>query len=497
MENCIFMNINKDCLLTGRAGCSMDEFGQLIPLGKKTTRFRLVEDHPAFDIAIVWISKEGLSFKNYEKVASGRYIRILDQNGDQLLLKVRSAASRLHLTSEQVHDLYQKGGLNALVRQGKALSYIFSTLNHNSSTREELISKIREACLTMKMVRDNGLALRTNWNDSTHVIMQSNKGYLDVFNVKERLGEGSFGQVDELVNVVTLKTIALKTLHPPVFNNNVDPFYVREKYRIALKDLFNEYHILELLHKNGKAIGIQDPPKRTFKLLKEENHERILSDAYITTKYASNYFRDIIKDDVTYRDRILECRQLLIGLAHMETCGVMHGDIKTENILIKTNKNGKRFIEIADFGGATTDIHERMDGKVCTDSCVANRDMNIEKELLYKIKERGKNKYIRDFKELQFKQDVFAMGLVFYELFSRLNSPYLFDGACVDVYSEYRELNTIPKDVGFMIKEMLHLNYNKRWTATETLSYIDKYINTTQDYDFDDEKEIKIYDFEE
>ena len=46
-------------------------------------------------------------------------------------------------------------------------------------------------------------------------------------------------------------------------------------------------------------------------------------------------------------------RQLLRALVHLEKCGIVHTDIKPENILVQTHDDGYPVIQLADFGAAS------------------------------------------------------------------------------------------------------------------------------------------------
>jgi len=54
------------------------------------------------------------------------------------------------------------------------------------------------------------------------------------------------------------------------------------------------------------------------------------------------------------------CVQMCRGLAHLHVHGVVHGDLKPENIMVKHVSGTQWLVKIADFGGAST-----IDGDIC------------------------------------------------------------------------------------------------------------------------------------
>ncbi|MBD53392.1 MAG: hypothetical protein CL450_08935 [Acidimicrobiaceae bacterium] len=54
------------------------------------------------------------------------------------------------------------------------------------------------------------------------------------------------------------------------------------------------------------------------------------------------------------------CRQMCRGLQHLHAAGVVHGDLKPENIMVRDKGRGRWLVKLADFGAACT-----IDGDIC------------------------------------------------------------------------------------------------------------------------------------
>jgi len=92
------------------------------------------------------------------------------------------------------------------------------------------------------------------------------------------------------------------------------------------------------------------------------------------------------------------------GLAYVHSNGIIHGDIKTQNILITADDT----VKITDFGTAITFIPHHLDYKTrsLNVSCLCYRDINIVHAIL-----TGEQGF-----EYSFDVDVWALGMCLLEM---------------------------------------------------------------------------------
>ncbi|CDW89285.1 serine threonine protein kinase [Stylonychia lemnae] len=120
--------------------------------------------------------------------------------------------------------------------------------------------------------------------------------------------------------------------------------------------------------------------------------------------------------------------QLLLGIHFMHQQNIVHRDLKLDNILLKSNKNGKYEIRIADFGLAT----QLKQGEHRYDKC--GTPTYIAPEIL------------RD-GELTLKSDLFSLGSI---MFNLCTGQYLFDLAeCkkLIIINQICDLSHIPEKI--------------------------------------------------
>eukprot|EP00297_Palpitomonas_bilix_P007118 CAMPEP_0113908318 /NCGR_PEP_ID=MMETSP0780_2-20120614/26084_1 /TAXON_ID=652834 /ORGANISM="Palpitomonas bilix" /LENGTH=412 /DNA_ID=CAMNT_0000903711 /DNA_START=139 /DNA_END=1380 /DNA_ORIENTATION=- /assembly_acc=CAM_ASM_000599 len=167
--------------------------------------------------------------------------------------------------------------------------------------------------------------------DADVVYATAKPKFIKKYILGETLGEGSFGKVREAIDSLTLKRCAAKIV----------PRKVLRKHKGGEKALQNEMQLMrKLAHNNVLAVldYIDIPSKSklyimlefagggTVQSLMEANEERKLP-----LPLARKYFRQLVK-----------------GLEHCHSKGVVHRDIKPGNLLIGTNDT----LKIADFGSA-------------------------------------------------------------------------------------------------------------------------------------------------
>jgi tRNA A-37 threonylcarbamoyl transferase component Bud32 len=162
---------------------------------------------------------------------------------------------------------------------------------------------------------------------------------VDFYSIGKVLGEGAYGKVLHATHIMTGQKVAMKTFEKAKL---VD--------LVARKRVSREIRILKYLdHPNiVQLYEVIDQPQRR----------------YIIMEFASGgdlckYVRDCKRLSENESHRIF-C-QILSGVAHCHEKGIVHRDIKLDNILLDSNKN----IKIVDFGFSVPFESDQLLKKAC------------------------------------------------------------------------------------------------------------------------------------
>ncbi len=213
------------------------------------------------------------------------------------------------------------------------------------------------------------------------------------------LGQGNFATVYSHLVIETGETLVEKVAKD-------DPY--------ARKDAKNETKILTILHPGNKPVmGIEDKHKHEVFSLSSNNP--LETTGFLITKYDMNLFDYITKEN-SQDEKLKITFQLIRGLLHLKRQGIVHGDLKLENILVRKDKDGNDHVHIADFGGAQTT--DNITGVGTFSRLYIPYQDTVKCQKLIDSKDPSSQKQIIDMKE---KQDVFAMGRILYELWTAEN----------------------------------------------------------------------------
>ncbi|XP_052195852.1 cyclin-dependent kinase C-2 C-like [Diospyros lotus] len=147
----------------------------------------------------------------------------------------------------------------------------------------------------------------------------------DLFEKLDKIGQGTYSSVYRARNVETGQIIALKKVRFDTFQPESVRFMARE---IAILRRLDHPNIMKL---EGLITN------------------RFSCSIYLVFEYMEHDLSGLLScPDIKFSDAQIKCymRQLLAGLEHCHSRGVMHRDIKTSNILV----NNEGVLKIADFG---------------------------------------------------------------------------------------------------------------------------------------------------
>ena len=287
---------------------------------------------------------------------------------------------------------------------------------------------------------------------------KNNKKYpetnLNFYKYGRLIGQGAFGKVNLGLNVLTGRVVAIKSFNKSNLNSNSENMK-KIKYETNLMKKLNHPNITKILE-----------------LFEDKEYILIIME-YIN---GGNLFSFLKKHrKVSEKTAKLLYRQIILGIKYMHEQGIVHRDIKLENILIDLNNN----IKICDFGiGRVLSSPEQP----LFDQC--GTPMYIAPEILLCSKEKGYK---------GFPVDIWSSGIVLYILLSgtlpfsfknsssslsESNESYLSDDNNNNTELQYsiinkepKEIENISKEAEDLLKKILKKNPEKRITCEEILNH--------------------------
>lgn len=197
------------------------------------------------------------------------------------------------------------------------------------------------------------------------------------------VGEGGMGRVYEALQGLPCRTVAVKVVRPGVLSH------------AAAKRFEHEVHILGRLTHSGicriYSVGLHHGPDGDVPFFVME----FVDDALSITAYAK-------RRNLSVRERVQLFREVCGAVAHGHQKGVIHRDLKPGNILVDPAGRPK----IIDFGVARS-----------TDADVAITTMHTDvRELVGTLIYMAPEQFDGQSDDLDVRADVYALGLVLYEL---------------------------------------------------------------------------------
>lgn len=257
------------------------------------------------------------------------------------------------------------------------------------------------------------------------------------------IGEGGYSVVKRVVHKITGAQYACKIMQAPKpGHSNLDGL---TQYDITLE--IQTWS--QLKHENVIRF------KEFFK-----NRDNI----YIISEYCSggellNYFIEN-NDKVTVDDTRIIFRQILKGIEYLHSQGVVHRDIKLENILLKKPNDISR-IAIADFGFAKRSYHDNM-------NTICGSPQYIAPEIIASATIN---------KAYGAQVDLWSTGVLFYWIvigyppFHDNCEPRMYQQVLSGKFRKDEEWNKLPEDTKDLIEKLLEIDSKKRLTAKQALNH--------------------------
>lgn len=211
----------------------------------------------------------------------------------------------------------------------------------------------------------------------------------DRYFVKKKIGQGGYGRVYQVYDQLTEKSMAIKTL--PYFNKE------------SIKNILLEFESRDRLNNTQHIIKAYQPQQTMYKgqniiVYPMEIAEKSLRDWMTETRH---------NVEGRLEEGIEIFKQACLGVESIHEAGLIHLDIKPENILLIENKNPKDLsqkwtVKISDFGLARGLGMENLE--MLQDGIGTPAYMAPEQILAARWKDVGKE------------ADIYALGMILYEL---------------------------------------------------------------------------------
>lgn len=281
------------------------------------------------------------------------------------------------------------------------------------------------------------------------------------YEIQEIIGVGGMSVVYKAYDNVDDRIVAVKILKDEFLTN--DEFVRRFK---------NESKAIALLsHPNiVKVYDVSFGEKLQYIVM--EYVDGITLKEYIQKQHA-----------ITWNDALFFTTQILKALQHAHDRGIVHRDIKPQNIILLSNGN----IKVADFGIAR---FSRSDTKTLTETAIGS--------VHYISPEQAKGEFTDE------RADIYSVGVVLYEMLAG-KVPFDADSAVsvalMQLQEDAKRLTEINPDIPLGLEQIcvhaMQKNPDDRYqTATEMLLDIEEIIknpNTTFDYSYFVDKQPTKY----
>ena len=265
---------------------------------------------------------------------------------------------------------------------------------------------------------------------SDFVVQNKNKITKEYKMYNPPIGSGAYGEVRKALHLKSNKMRAIKILNKNAFTS-VDKTHILKEIKM-LKSLDHPYIV------------------KIYEFFETETFY------YIVMEYlqGQELYTKLISDSFDYSEKSV-CkimRQLLSALRFIHKLGVMHRDIKSENII----HNGHHMILI-DFGNSKNIEADK-------------RNKELTGTSFYIAPEVIKGKYNE-------KCDIWSSGILLYIM---LTGKQPFDGRRQEIYQNilkgnfkmnFDDIENISDGARLLLKEMLVFDYNKRKSAEELLNH--------------------------
>ena len=323
-----------------------------------------------------------------------------------------------------------------------------NTMNENDSLLEYINANIDTNKMNQSFANESFDSIHSSMRDNRVFFrdMELICSYINKFYLKNKkypttkmkfykygrlLGKGAFGKVNLSLHVLTGRLVAIKSINKTRLTSE------RQKSKIT-----QETNIMKNLSHSNYVVKV-------FETYETHKHICIVME-YICAGDLLSYIRKRSKLSETTAKYIF--KQIVLGLQYIHSKGIVHRDIKLDNILIDLDNN----IKICDFG-VSKKIRK---GESMTEQC--GTPAYIAPEIL-------KNKGYEGFTV-----DIWSAGVVLYAMLSGIvpfKGKNLQELQELIMEGKYKPISEISKEANHLIKCLLEVDPKKRITIQNILNH--------------------------
>lgn len=268
------------------------------------------------------------------------------------------------------------------------------------------------------------------------------------YKLGDELGKGSFGSVVKAIRNRDNKTVAIKIINIP--RGNEKAFLNAQKETEYMERLSDPCNTFVACYENS--------------WFSSEDNKFYIEMEYIEGKNVGVFMKAIRSTNSiqwVYYFLLLIARDVTQGLKFIHEKGIIHGDIKTENILVTE----KYVPKIVDFGLSCLAIPDKALGEYC---------MNNNGTPLYYSPETAKNGI------KTFRSDMWSLGIMLYMLATAGGYPLEIPPKTTAgelfkmiVNKPLKPLETINEKLNVLVNNLLNKKLLERWTETRVLEHLE------------------------
>lgn len=265
----------------------------------------------------------------------------------------------------------------------------------------------------------------------------------DRYQVEGFIGSGAYGSIFSAIDTVTMERVAVKALPPP--NQGVNATAVG-RFRREMKV------ISSLRHAN--VISLYDFG---------ETEENIV---FMVLEYVDGpTLYDLVSDSRFSPEQALAVtRQIAQGLGAAHKLGVIHRDLKPQNIMLITDRSGDYHVKVLDFGMAK--LLQRLNDESIIQLTREGVAVGTPR---YIAPEQARGKEVGAY------SDLYALGLLMYEMFTgaRAVKADSIESAIMAHVSreplDLPEIGDVPDEVRPLLWKLIEKNQKKRYQDADTV----------------------------
>ena len=329
---------------------------------------------------------------------------------------------------------------------------------HNRNTEQNFVLNNRTNTSVLSTMKDSNY-----YSHECEVLSKYIKDYykqnscypstdLSFYKYGRIIGRGAFGKVNIGLNILTGRIVAIKS-----FNK---------------KNIVNESSKKKILYETNLMRGLFHPSvTKILETFESEKYMLIIME-YISGGNLQNFVKKRRK--LCEKTAKILFRQIIQGIKYIHSRGIVHRDIKLENILLDLNN----IIKICDFGV----------GKLIKPSTILKDQCGTP---VYMAPEIIKGEGYHGFPV-----DIWSAGVALYIMLSGslpFNKDKEHDLEFSILNNNLKEISDISEDANNLLKNILEKDPNKRFTANQILEHpwMNTNLNDEENNDYDYNNEIK------